>query len=113
MDFLIEEARNNEFAKTIFNRKRPLRNINSKNYVLKSFEERIAINMPIQGTAADIIKIAMIDINNEIALQNLNSKMILQVHDELVFDVDKSEINEMKKLVKEKNGERNKVGCTT
>ena len=102
MDFLIEEAKNYEFAKTIFNRKRPLRNINSKNYVLKSFEERIAINMPIQGTAADIIKIAMIDINNEIALQNLNSKMILQVHDELVFDVDKSEINEMKKLVKEK-----------
>ena len=102
MDFLIEEARKYEFAKTIFNRKRPLRNINSKNYVLKSFEERIAINMPIQGTAADIIKIAMIDIRNEIALQNLNSKMILQVHDELVFDVDKSEINEMKKLVKEK-----------
>ena len=77
-------------------------NINSKNYVLKSFEERIAINMPIQGTAADIIKIAMIDINNEIVHQNLNSKMILQVHDELVFDVYKSEINEMKKLVKEK-----------
>lgn len=102
MDFLIEEAKNHEFAKTIFNRKRPLRNINSKNYVLKSFEERIAINMPIQGTAADIIKIAMININNEIVLQNLNSKMILQVHDELVFDVYKSEINEMKKLVKEK-----------
>ncbi len=102
MDYLIDEARNNEFAKTIFNRKRPLRNINSKNYILKSFEERIAINMPIQGTAADIIKIAMIDINNEITLQNLNSKMILQVHDELVFDVDKSEINQMKKLVKER-----------
>ncbi len=102
MDFLIDEARKHEFAKTIFNRKRPLRNINSKNYVLKSVEERIAINMPIQGTAADIIKIAMININNEIALQNLNSKMILQVHDELVFDVDKSEINKMKKIVKEK-----------
>ena len=101
MDFLIEEARNYEFAKTIFNRKRLLRNINSKNYVLKSFEERIAINMPIQGTAADIIKIAMKHVHDAFKEQNFQSKMLLQVHDELVFDVYKSELDILKSLIKD------------
>ena len=102
MDKCINYARKNNYIKTFYGRKRFLKDINSHNETLRSHAERNAINSPIQGTAAEIIKIAMIKINNEIINHNLNSKMILQVHDELVFDVQKSELNIMSEIIKNK-----------
>jgi DNA polymerase-1 len=82
-------------------RKRKLRDINSRNSLARSNAERMAINTPVQGTAADLIKIAMIKINNEIQSRNLKSRMILQVHDELVFDMHISEQDILPKIVVE------------
>ena len=96
----IDFARNNGYVETIMGRRRYLQNINSQNNMLRSSSERNAINAPIQGSAADIIKIAMININSEIKKQSLKSKMLLQVHDELVFDVHKSEKDQIKDIVK-------------
>ena len=83
-------------------RRRYLRDINSGNSVVRNFAERNAINAPIQGSSADMIKIAMIDIHNEMKNRELKSKMILQVHDELVFDVHKEELDILSELVKDK-----------
>ncbi len=102
MDWSISQAREKEYAETAFGRKRILRDINSRNAVIRNVAERNAINTPIQGTAADIIKRAMIDIQKEIDNQNLKSKMLLQVHDELVFDMFVEEENLLKNLVKQK-----------
>nr|HRI48272.1 DNA polymerase [Ignavibacteriaceae bacterium] len=102
MDSSIALAREKGFAETLTGRRRFLRNINSNNFVLKQFEERAAINMPIQGTAADMIKIAMINIFNELTKEKLKTKMLLQVHDELVFDVPLYELDEVQNLIKEK-----------
>ena len=96
----IDFARNNGYVETIMGRRRYLQNINSQNNMLRSSAERNAINAPIQGSAADIIKIAMININSEFKKQSLKSKMLLQVHDELVFDVHKSEKDQIKDIVK-------------
>jgi DNA polymerase-1 len=96
----IDFARNNGYVETIMGRRRYLQNINSQNNMLRSSSERNAINAPIQGSAADIIKIAMININSELKKQSLKSKMLLQVHDELVFDVHKSEKGQIKDIVK-------------
>ena len=96
----IDFARNNGYVETIMGRRRYLQNINSQNNMLRSGSERNAINAPIQGSAADIIKIAMININSELKKQSLKSKMLLQVHDELVFDVHKSEKDQIKDIVK-------------
>ena len=96
----IDFARNNGYVETIMGRRRYLQNINSQNNMLRSGAERNAINAPIQGSAADIIKIAMININSEFKKQSLKSKMLLQVHDELVFDVHKSEKDQIKDIVK-------------
>lgn len=101
MDASIQSAREKGFAETLLGRRRFLKNISSKNFSLRNFEERVAINMPIQGTAADMIKLAMINIHNELAKRNYDTKMILQVHDELVFDALKSETDEVVPLVKE------------
>ncbi len=100
MDNLIEEAKKIGYAKTIHGRRRFLRNINSKNRVVRQFEERVAINMPIQGTAADLIKLAMINIHNELEKRKAKTKMILQVHDELLFDTYKDELDELKPVIK-------------
>ncbi|MFZ1290123.1 MAG: DNA polymerase I, partial [Melioribacteraceae bacterium] len=100
MDNLIEEAKKNNFAKTIIGRRRFLRNINSSNRVVRQFEERVAINMPIQGTAADLIKLAMINIHNELEKRKTKTKMILQVHDELLFDIHKNEVDELTPMIK-------------
>jgi len=86
MDSSILSARNNGYVETIFGRKRFLPDINSRNAVVRGMAERNAINAPLQGSAADIIKIAMINIYNQLNNQNLKSKMIMQVHDELIFD---------------------------
>ena len=101
MDASIAFAREHGYVKTIMNRKRRLKDINSRNGVVRGHAERNAINTPIQGSAADIIKLAMIKIQTEIDLLGLQSKMLLQVHDELVFDVLKTELPTLKKLIKE------------
>ena len=98
MDVSIDQAREKGYAETILGRRRYLRDINSRNMTVRGFAERNAINAPIQGSAADIIKIAMINIHNWLQKENLKSKMILQVHDELVFDAANDEL----KLLKEK-----------
>ena len=92
MDRSIEEAKSKKQVKTLLGRRRFLRDIDSRNYTLRGFAERNAINSPIQGTAADIIKLAMISISKWMKENNIKSKMIMQVHDELVFDVEKTEL---------------------
>jgi DNA polymerase-1 len=101
LDGLKEKAEQLGYAETLFGRKRVLPDINSKNRQIKSMAERVAINSPIQGTAADIIKLAMINIQRTLKERKLQSKMILQVHDELIFDVVPEELDEMKVLVKD------------
>ncbi|MFH0733928.1 MAG: DNA polymerase I [bacterium] len=100
MDDAIVKAQEKGYAETLLGRRRYLKNINSKNRVLRQFEERVAINMPIQGTAADMIKIAMINIYKEMKNLNFRSKMVLQVHDELIFDAQLDEIEKLKPIVK-------------
>ena len=101
MDDSINFAREHGYAKTLLGRRRFLRNINNSNAVIRQFEERVAINMPIQGTAADMIKIAMINIHNELKRRKAKTKMVLQVHDELVFDIHKDEIDELTPVIKD------------
>lgn len=101
MDETIEKAREEEYVETILGRRRYLRNINSKNFTMRGFDERNAVNAPIQGSAADIIKIAMINIHNWMKEANVKTKMLMQVHDELVFDLHKSEEELMKAKVEE------------
>ena len=102
MEDSVDGAKENGYVQTILKRKRFLKDINSKNAVVRGYAERNAINAPIQGSAADIIKVAMINIHKEMEDQGLQSKMILQVHDELVFDVVPSEKEIIAKLAKEK-----------
>jgi DNA polymerase-1 len=92
-------ARQNGYVQTLKGRRRYLQQINNQNPAARAEDERAAINMPIQGTAADMIKIAMIDIFNDFRKNKIKSKMLLQVHDELVFEVKKSELEEVKKIV--------------
>ncbi len=99
MDASIKKGRDNGFVSTLYGRKRSLLNINSSNSLLRSNDERNAINAPIQGTAADIIKIAMINCFNSLKKEKINSKMILQVHDELVFDIEKTHLDRAKKMI--------------
>ncbi len=96
----IEFARENGFVQTVSGRRRYLKDINSQNAVVRGGAERNAVNAPIQGSAADIIKIAMINIQKRLKEENLQSKMLLQVHDELVFDAYKSELDKLKELIK-------------
>jgi DNA polymerase-1 len=99
MDEQINFARENGYVQTLLGRKRWLRDITSNNATVRSFAERNAINAPIQGSAADMIKVAMINIQKELAPLNLKSKMILQVHDELIFDVYKPELEQIKPII--------------
>ncbi len=101
MEEAVRKAREKGFAETLLGRRRFLKNINSKNRTVRQFEERVAINMPIQGTAADMIKLAMIKIHNELKKRKFKTKMVLQVHDELVFDAYKDELDEVKDLIKD------------
>ncbi len=100
MERQVAKAREDGFVKTLLGRRRYLADINSRNGMMRSHAERNAINTPIQGTAADMIKIAMINIYKELKNQNLNTKMIMQVHDELVFDVPKNELEIVEPLVR-------------
>jgi DNA polymerase-1 len=99
MSDIVDIAREKGYVTTLAGRKRILRDINSRNGLARSNAERIAINTPIQGSAADMIKLAMIDIHKALSKKKYKSKMILQVHDELVFDVYKPELEEIKELV--------------
>jgi DNA polymerase-1 len=102
MNEAIQSARDNEYVSTVMGRKRYLPEINSRNAVVRGYAERNAINAPLQGSAADIIKIAMINIAREMKARGMKSRMITQVHDELVFDVVPAELEELTKLVTEK-----------
>jgi len=101
LEGLIEAARENGFVTTILGRRRYIPEINSSDIRLRSFAERTAVNTPIQGSAADIIKVAMLAIAEKIAKDNLGTRMILQVHDELVFDVPKPELEKSYRIIKD------------
>ncbi|MBN1643970.1 MAG: DNA polymerase I [Dehalococcoidales bacterium] len=94
-----EQARKNGYVQTILGRKRLIPEINASNRQVREAAERMAINMPVQGTSADIIKKAMVDLHREMPRRGLKSKMLLQVHDELVFEVPENELDEMRRLV--------------
>ena len=96
----VDFARDNGYVQTVLGRRRYLKDINSRNAIVRGAAERNAVNAPIQGSAADIIKIAMINIHNKLEVGNYKTKMLLQVHDELVFDVYKPELETIKTLVK-------------
>lgn len=96
----INFARENGYVETVMGRRRYLKDINAGNHMVRSGAERNAVNAPIQGSAADIIKLAMINIHEKFQEKNYKSKMLLQVHDELVFDIHKSELEELKPLIK-------------
>ncbi|HET9486030.1 MAG TPA: DNA polymerase I [Chryseosolibacter sp.] len=99
MDNAINTAREKEYVETLMGRRRYLRDINSRNVSTRGFAERNAINAPIQGTAADIIKIAMVNIHNWLVKEKLQTRMTMQVHDELVFDVHKNEVDRVKENI--------------
>ena len=101
MDKSIQMARANGYAETLFHRRRYLADINSHNATVRGFAERNAINAPIQGTAADIIKVAMINVYRRFRKESIKSKMILQVHDELNFSVLPEEKEKVEKIVLE------------
>jgi DNA polymerase-1 len=101
MDRVVNDAREREYVETILGRRRYLPDINSRNQTNRGYAERNAINAPIQGSAADMIKVAMINIHDWMAKEKLKSRMILQVHDELVFDAHTSEIALLKEKVDE------------
>jgi len=101
MEDIVKQARQDRYVTTLLNRIRLLPDINSSNRTRREFAERTAINTPIQGTAADIIKLAMIKVDRELKKAKLKTKMLLQIHDELVFEVPEKETNKTEKLVKE------------
>ncbi len=101
MDNTIKQAHKDGYVKTLFGRIRYIPELNNSNYMIRSSGERMALNTPIQGTSADIIKKAMIEISKAFKEQNIQSKMILQVHDELIFDVLNNEEDKVKKIIKE------------
>jgi DNA polymerase-1 len=96
----VDFARENGYVQTVLGRRRYLKDINSANAVVRGGAERNAVNAPIQGSAADIIKIAMINIHKKLVAENWKSKMLLQVHDELVFDVHLSELEKIQPIIK-------------
>ncbi len=98
----IKKAQKNGFVTTILGRRRYIPQINNKNQAIRQFAERQAVNTPIQGSASDLIKLAMIEIHNQIKVKNLAAKMVLQIHDELVFDLPKQELEELAQMVKDR-----------
>ena len=101
MEDIVREAKDKGFVETLYNRRRYLPDINSRNFNVRSFAERTAINTPIQGSAADILKIAMIQMAKRLKEANMQATMLLQVHDELVFEVPDSELEQLNEMVKE------------
>jgi DNA polymerase-1 len=101
MDKNVALAKESGYATTMLGRKRQIRELTSSNYNLRQFGERVAMNMPLQGSAADIIKLAMLKVDKRLKDENLKSKLILQVHDELIIDALVSEKDKVEKLLKE------------
>lgn len=101
MDNVVKDAYDKGYVRTLFNRKRKIEELSNRNYMIRQSGERIAMNTPIQGTSADILKIAMIEIDKRMVSNNLKSKMILQVHDELIFDVVEEEKDLLMNIVKD------------
>ncbi len=101
LDDVVKSAKDKGYSITMFNRRRPIPELKSSNFMTRSFGERCAMNSPIQGTAADIIKIAMINVDRELKKRKLESKLILQVHDELLIETKKEELEEVKELLRE------------
>ena len=101
MNSTIKTCRKQGYVSNIFGRRIHLRGINDKNFSVRSFQERAAINAPIQGSAADIIRLAMMEIDKKINENNKKTKMLLQIHDELIFECSKEDENEIKKIIKE------------
>lgn len=101
MEEIVEEARRDGYVTTLLQRRRYLPEIHASNFNIRSFAERTAMNTPIQGSAADIIKLAMVRVQEQMDAQKLSSRMLLQVHDELIFEVPPEELEIMKQLVRE------------
>lgn len=100
MDDAVARAREKGYAETILGRRRTLRDISSRNATARQSAERDAINTPIQGSAADLIKTAMVNIDRALRRENLRAKMVLQIHDELVFDTPRDEVERLKEIVR-------------
>lgn len=101
LDGLVASAKEKKYSLTMYHRRRPLPELSSSNFVQRSFGERVAMNAPIQGTAADIIKIAMIRVHDRLAAEGLQSKLILQVHDELLIEAKQEELEQVRQILKE------------
>ena len=101
MQDIVAQGREHGFVQTLCGRKRWLPDLRSRNFNLRSFAERTALNTPIQGTAADIIKLAMLRVQQALTEAGLQSRMLLQVHDELIFDVPRTELEQLQALVRE------------
>ena len=99
LDGLVEDAKKNGYVTTMFGRRRPVPELSSSNFMQRSFGERVAMNAPIQGTAADIIKLAMINVYNALKEHNLRSRLILQVHDELLVETAEDEVETVKQIM--------------
>jgi DNA polymerase I len=102
IDRVLEETRREQRVRTLHGRSRPIPDINSKNANMRGFAERTAVNTPLQGTAADLIKLAMIAIDDDLRRRKLQSRMLLQVHDELLFEVPEAEVETMRELVRDR-----------
>ena len=102
MEDVVEQTKKNGYVKTMFNRRRNINELSSNNYMVREFGKRAAMNTPIQGTAADIMKIAMINVYNELKAQGLQSKIVLQVHDEMMIEAPVEEKEKVKKILKDK-----------
>ena len=111
IDGLVESAKTTGYSVTMYNRRRPIPELNSSNFMQRSFGERVAMNAPIQGSAADIIKLAMINVYNSLKQGGYKSKLILQVHDELLVETAVDEIDDVKKIISDgmKNAAKLKV----
>ena len=101
MDDTVAHAKEMGYVVTLFGRRRPVPELSSSNFMQRSFGERVAMNAPIQGTAADIMKIAMIGVNRRLKEQNLKSRLVLQVHDELLIEAYRPELPEVEKILRE------------
>ena len=100
MKTIVEQARRDGFVSTLYHRRRDLPELKSSNFNTRSFGERVALNMPIQGTAADIIKLAMVNVRERLARECPRAKLVLQVHDELIVECPKSDAEQVKALLK-------------
>ena len=101
MEDIVQDGKRKGYVDTILNRKRYLPELSSRNFNIRSFGERMAMNTPIQGSAADIIKVAMVKVYDELKKRELKSSLILQVHDELIIETHKDELEEVKTLLKD------------